>query len=65
MNISKKKIDALYKAISDPIMGMRIAVKQSENVLGVKNASDIDDLLYRLELSMWEDVKKALDISEI
>ena len=65
MHISKKKRDALYKAISDPIMGMRISVKQSENVLGVKNASDIDDLLYRLELSMWEDVKKALDISEI
>ena len=63
MKISKKKIDNLNKAIAEPILEMRISIKQCENVFGVKNANDIDYLLYRLELSIWRKVKKELGIS--
>lgn len=63
MNISEKKSSELYKAISEPIMIKRIAVMKSKNVLGEKNASDIDDLLYSLESNIWVEVCKALNIS--
>lgn len=63
MNLSEKKRSALYEAISEPIMQKRIAVAQSEAVLGKKNARDIDDLLYKLERDIWAEVRKALNIS--
>lgn len=63
MRLSEKKRSALYTAISEPIMNKRIIIKQSENVLGHKNANDIDELLYKLESDIWAEVQKALNIS--
>lgn len=63
MNISEKKKSQLYAAISGPIMNNRISVRQSKNVLGEKNANDIDDLLYKLERDIWVEVRQALNIS--
>lgn len=63
MNISEKKRTELYTAISEPIMRKRIAVAQSEYVLGNKNAKDIDDILYHLERDIWKEVRLALKIS--
>lgn len=63
MNISEAKRTELYTAISEPIMKKRIAIKQSENVLGVKNAKDIDDIFYHLERDIWAEVRLALNIS--
>ena len=63
MILSEAKRSALYEAISEPIMKKRITVRQSENVLGKKNASDIYDLFYHLERDIWREVRKALNIS--
>lgn len=64
MNISEKRKTALYTAIFEPFMGMRVAVRNSFDVLGQKNADDIDEKLFRLQLSVWDDVKKALEIKD-
>ena len=63
MNLSEKTKQSIYNAISEPIMNKRIAVAQSENVLGSKNAKDINELLCRLEREIWQRVKKSLNIS--
>ena len=63
MNISEKNRSKLYEAISEPIMRKRIAIKNSEGVIGLKNAKDIDDLMYRLEREIWVEVRKALNIA--
>lgn len=64
MRISEKSRQAVYRAIHEPIMNKRIAIKQSENVLGAKNAGDIDDILYKLERDIWAEIRKALNISD-
>ena len=65
MRMSEKKRQAVYDAICEPIMKKRIAIKQSESVLGVKNARDIDDILYHLERDIWMEVKKALGLTGV
>jgi len=63
MRMSEQKRSALYAAISEQIMQKRIAVAQSENVLGNKNTKDVDELLYKLERDIWREVRLALNIS--
>ena len=63
MELSEKRRTALYAAISEPIMNKRIAVAQSDNILGKKNSKDIDELLYKLERDIWREVRLALNIS--
>lgn len=64
MKISEKKKTDLYAAIHEPIMNARIATKHSVNVLGEKNADDIDHLLYRLNNEIWKEVIKTLNIND-
>lgn len=64
MDLSDKRHSALYAAISEPVMSSRIAIRHSENVLGQKNVGDIDDLLYHLQLEIWREVRKVLNISD-
>lgn len=64
MKLSKKKNDALWEAINKPIERERFAVRNSINVLGTKNADDMDALLWRLKRKTWAEVKKALEIED-
>ena len=63
MRISEKKGSSIYKAISEPITKKRITVIQSEDVNGKTNAKDVDELLYKLELEIWREVRNVLGIS--
>lgn len=65
MRISDKKKTALYAAIHEPIMKKRITIAQSDNVLGEKNAKDIDAILYKLNQDIWSQVKITLGISDV
>ena len=64
MEISEPRKAALFKAISDPIMKRRISVAMSQEVLGTANTKQLDELFYKLERDIWNQVKAALDISE-
>ena len=62
MKLSEKKRVALYAAISEPITQKRITVAQSEDVLGSKNAKDLDEMLSRLERQIWREVHAVLNL---
>jgi len=64
MRISESNRTKLYAAIHEPIMQKRIAVKQSKDVLGLKNADDIDEMLYKLNNDIWNEVKEVLNITD-
>jgi len=59
MKVSEQRQKELYRAISDPIMDMRIKYYRNEI-----NAKQVDDDLYRLEQKIAKQVWGALGISD-
>jgi len=57
MKISEKRKSELYKAISDPIIGLRI----KHCIDG--STEDLDKDLFELEKIIWKDVIKTLNIN--
>ena len=57
MKISEKRFIKLYRAISGPIMDLR--VKQS-----MVDVIDIDKELFMLENRIYEEVKEALNLTK-
>lgn len=64
MRLSEKKKSALYAAIHEPIMQKRIHISQSSNVLGDKNAKDLDELMFSLNHQIWNQIKTVLKLEE-
>lgn len=64
MEISEQRKAALYKAISDPIMKRRISAAMSQEVLGAANAKKLEEVFYKLEREIWNDVKEVLEIAD-
>lgn len=61
MRISDKRKSALYEAISEPVMNLRIELAQA----GLIDTEDgLDNNLFQLSLEQWREVCKALDIDE-
>lgn len=64
MKISEKKKSALYKAIYEPIMELRVeigmAVKDGKPI----STEGLDELLYRIPEQVWNDQKRVLNIVE-
>ena len=59
MRVSETKKAAAYEAISDPIMDLRISTKMT----GAKiDPLALDGELFKLEIEIWQRVKKALNI---
>ena len=61
MNMSDENKQKLYDAISDPIMDKRVEVKM-ENKLFTHH--EIDELLYKLERTIWNNVKRTLKVKD-
>lgn len=59
MNMSDKKKSELYGAIHEEIIKARIV--SAGNIL---NPSDIDSMLAQLDISIWVEVRKALNITD-
>lgn len=57
MKISEKKRDELYRTFADKVMDLRIE-------LNLHSVKDLDDRLFQLELSIWDDVKKVLNLED-
>lgn len=64
MRLSEKKKSEPYTAIHEPIMRKRISIQNSRQVLGDKNADDLDSSLFKLNQDIWNEVKKTLSINE-
>ncbi len=62
MKLSHDTRSKLYAAVSDNVMDARVTVMQSADVLGQKNASDINELLFRLEQKIWDEIKMTLNL---
>ena len=58
MSLSQKRQAELYSAISDPIMDKRIAINNSSDVLGKRNALNLDEMMFRLEKDIWREVSR-------
>lgn len=57
MRISEKKSQALFDAISDSIMDLRIELKQD-------NSINIEEKLFKLQFTISNKVDEALNIKE-
>jgi hypothetical protein len=57
MKISEKRHTKLYRAISNPITGLR--VKHS-----MGDAKDLDEELFVLENRIYKEIKEALDLQK-
>ena len=56
MRLSRKKSDALYDAIREPIIKMRIKASKDQQF-------DIDYALFELERCIWREVTRALNLA--
>lgn len=59
MKMSEKRKDDLYSAISEPIMRERIEIQST----GSRSGEDLDFMLFQLELKIWKEVSKAMNIT--
>jgi len=63
MYLTIKNKKRLYDAVSEPIMQKRISIQQSKKVIGERNASDLDEMMFRLERQIWGEVSAILGIN--
>jgi hypothetical protein len=64
MNISEKKKTELYAVIHEQVMKRRVTVLQSKDMLGKRNAENIDVMLHRLNQDIWSELRKALNFND-
>jgi len=62
MNMSEKKRQEVYNAISETIMELRIELNGDDSPI---KPMTIDNDLFRLESIIWKRVKRALNIDGI
>lgn len=58
MNISEKRHEKLYKAVSNPIMSLRVKS-------GMGNVKDLDEELFVLENRIYKEIKEALNLTRL
>ena len=58
MIISAKRHDKLYKAISDPIMDLRV-INTKNRLMTVE---EMDQKLFNLEMEIYRKIRDALDL---
>ena len=63
MKISDQQVTALYAAISEPIMDLRLEYYRSSARMR-SDAQDLDKRLFELQSEIWGPVKFALNIEE-
>ena len=54
MKLSEKRRQAIYNAVANPIMDLRVAIKMGK-------VKDIDDALFRLEIKAGQDALRAAE----
>jgi len=59
VRVRETKKAAAYESISDPIMDLRISTKMTGSKI---DPLELDDELFKLEIEIWQRVKKALNI---
>lgn len=59
MRLSEKRSSALYDAIREPVMDLRLEYTKSQPI----NADELDLKLFRLEQRIWQGVCKELRLS--
>lgn len=59
MKISDKRASALYEAIREPVMTMRLSYTKARPI----SADELDARLFKLEQEIWREVRKALNLS--
>ena len=62
MILKEEREQELYDAVADNIMNMRVNVKQTPNFFYKNSKNDLDEMLFQLELKIWKDVCKALNL---
>tara|TARA_Y100000361_G_C10983790_1_gene250499 strand:+ start:367 stop:552 length:186 start_codon:yes stop_codon:yes gene_type:complete len=60
MKLSKKKTDELYNCIYGNIFNKRLELVKGDQL----SKSEVDDVLYDLEKSIWESVKQVFKVQE-
>lgn len=60
MKLSKKKTDELYGCIVEGIFTKRLELANGAQL----SKSQVDDVLYELENSIWESVKQVFKVQE-
>lgn len=58
MKMSEKKRSAIYEAIANPIMDLRISLEREYN------QDSLDQKLFKLEQQIWTKLKIALGLAE-
>ncbi len=59
MRLSEEKKQALYDAIREKIMEIRVDIKMEKPGL-----DRVDDMLFDMEQAIWPEIKKALNIED-
>ena len=60
MKLSKKKTDELYGCIYENIFNKRLELVKGDQL----SKSQVDDVLYDIEKSIWESVKQVFKVQE-
>ncbi len=65
MKISEQRLSGLYAAIAGPIEDLRVGHRHVASVArSVVAADTLDDDLFELQFKIFDEVKKALNITE-
>ena len=56
MKLSAKRTTAVYTAIYDPIMKLRVELEQGKTII-------TESVLFDLEQTIWRNIAKVLDIN--
>ena len=63
MKLSEKKQEALYLAIHEPVMQIRIQLLQGKlGYIGQTQTNTIEKLLFKLEIEIWREQFKVLNL---
>ena len=60
MKLSKKKTDQLYSCIYENIFNKRLELAKGDQL----SKSQVDDVLYDIEKSIWKSVKQVFKVKE-
>lgn len=58
MRLSEKKRNALYAAISDPVMDLRLAVQK----YGAPSGEHLDARLFKMQSDIWRQIHEVLGL---
>lgn len=57
MRLSEKKGQALYEALAEPLMVLRVDFQRDKSI-------NIDEKLFMLQFQIWDNIKNVLNIKE-